>query len=330
MSGIIEVAKLAGVSTATVSRALSSPEVLNPKTRAKVMSAIETLGYKPNARAQNLRQQRSELIVAIMNDLDSPFMASVVQALESQAKLQGYSVIVGDSQRSLETEISYADLVRNKLAAGIIQMSPRLPFKNPDHASFVPIVSVLESFAYPGVSSIRTNNHDAACTATNHLLNLGHRRIAVVTGPETSKQSNIRLQGYYAALQDADIEVVPEFIIEGDYRLESGLTAAKRLVTMKPAPTAVFCFNDLMAFGVISGAHRQGITTPDNLSVVGFDDIALASIFVPALTTVSQPAEEIGRQSADVLIRRIENPNAKPVHIELPFKLCVRDSTRAL
>ena len=330
MSNIYEVAKRAGVSTATVSRVLSQPDVVAPDTRRKVMAAVERLGYTPNAAATNLRTLRTKKFVVSVPDISNPFFSLILQGIEDTAGREGYSVLLGDTQHDEQREERYALMLRRKEADGLIFLGHRLPkeaaalvrSRPPGRA---PIVNGCEFSPRLGIPSVHIDNATAASDAMDHLYRLGHRRVGIVTGPLVSPLSRDRLRGATSRAKKAGAE--RDFIVmNGDFSIESGAVAAERLLGRKEAPTAIFCFNDEMAIGVIDTARRRKLRIPDDLSVVGFDDIRFARYTDPPLTTVAQPMRQIGEGTVRLLLEILQG-RGSPESVTLPHMLVVRSST---
>ena len=328
---IYAVAKRAGVSTATVSRVLSRPDVVAPNTRRKVMRAVETLGYVPNSAAKNLRTFRSDKILVTVPDLSNPFFSLILQGIEDTAGRAGYSVLVGDTQHDVKREERYAQMLKRKEADGLIFLGHRLPkpvaaFVRTMAPRCAPVVNGCEFSPRLGVPSVHIDNAKAAYEAMDHLYRLGHRRIGVITGPLVSPLSRDRLQGSKARAkkQKAGHRFT---VIEGDFSIESGTVAAERLLAAHNRPTAIFCFNDEMAMGVIQTAKRHQLRIPDDLSVVGFDDIRFARCIDPPLTTIAQPMRAIGEGTVRLLLEILNGESTPPVSMTLPHTLIIRSST---
>src|SRR5437773_6128250 len=331
VSNIYEVAKRVGVSTATVSRVLSQPNVVAPATRRKVLEAIERLGYEPNSTAQNLRTLRTAKLLVTVPDISNPFFSLILQGIEDTAQREGYSVLVGDTQHDEKREERYALMLKRKEADGLIFLGHRLP---KEAAAIVramaprcaPVVNGCEFNPRLGIPSVHIDNARAASEAMDHLYRLGHRRIAIITGPLVSPLSRDRLAGVLARAKkgraERDASVMP-----GDFSIESGAVAAERLLGRRERPTAIFCFNDEMAMGVIQTARRRTLRVPDDLSVVGFDDIRFARCLDPPLTTVAQPMRAIGEGTVRLLLHILSGAPEPPGSVTLPHTLTVRSST---
>jgi LacI family repressor for deo operon, udp, cdd, tsx, nupC, and nupG len=331
---ISQVAKQAGVSTATVSRVVSGTNVrVSLETRARVMRAVELLGYAPNSAAKNLRTQRSGKILVTVPDISNPFFALILQGIEDAALKAGYAVLIGDTQHDPAREERYAQMLLQKQADGLIFLGHRLPnealrLARSAMRRSAPIVNGCEFSPRMGVPSVHIDNARAATEAMDHLYSLGHRRVAVVTGPLASPLSRDRLRGAVAGARAAGARR-HLVVVNGDFSISSGTIAATRLLARKPAPTAVFCFNDEMAIGVMQTARRRGIRIPEDLSVVGFDDIRFARYLDPPLTTITQPMREIGEGCVRLLLEILRGNQAVPESVTLQHQLTVRSTTAA-
>jgi LacI family repressor for deo operon, udp, cdd, tsx, nupC, and nupG len=322
---IKQVARAAEVSVATVSRALQMPDVVAPETLERVLAVIKELGYTPNAQARNLRTAKTKLVVVIAPDIASPFYAEVIQGVEEVAHNHGYSVMVGDTQFDRRREQDYAQFLASRQADGMITLLPHLPLFRQEGP--LPIVNACEYVPDEAVTSVQADNLAGAEAATDYLLSLGHRAIGFVSGPASSPISVDRQLGYRAALQGWNIE--PSLALEaaGDYSPESGIAAVEALFGRGVKFTALFCANDEMALGAISALRGRGLRVPQDVSVIGFDDIRLARYFDPPLTTVSQPMAEIGRSAMNLLLEKLADPNTPLRRQVLPTHLVVRGTT---
>jgi len=329
MAKIQDVARAAGVSTATVSRVLSAPERVAEATRARVMEAVEALGYAPNVAAKSLRTFRTEKILVTVPDISNPFFSQVIRGVEEAASAAGYSVLLGDTRHEEAREAQYAEMLRRREADGLIFLGHRLPDVLADmvraNGPKTPIVNGCEFSAELGVPSAHIDNGRAAEEAMEHLYALGHQRIGVVTGPLASPLSRDRLAGVQAAAARRGRWALS--IEQGDFSIASGLEKTLALLDAEPRPTAVFCFSDEMAMGGLEAFRRRGLKCPADISLVGFDDIRYAPYLDPPLTTVSQPKEAIGHEVVrlllDVLADRVETIR----HVTLAHRLVVRGST---
>lgn len=332
MSSISHVARHAGVSTATVSRAMSGRNgSVSPATRERVMRAVELLGYTPNAAAKHLRTRRSGKVLVTVPDISNPFFALILQGIEEAALGEGYAVLIGDTQHDPAREERYARMLQQKDADGLIFLGHRLP---PGAATLIraakgqpaPIVNGCEFSSRLGVPSVHIDNERASHEVMKHLYGLGHRRIAAITGPLISPLSRDRLRGTMAAARAAGAKQ-QLVVMHGDFSIASGKAASGRLLARRHPPTAIFCFNDEMALGCLDTARERGLRVPEDLSVVGFDDIRFSRYLDPPLTTVTQPMQEIGAGCVRLLLEILRGNPLAPVSITLPHRLTVRKST---
>jgi len=329
-STIYDVARNAGVSAATVSRVLSNPDIVTERTRAVVLRAVDLLGYSPNATAKSLRTLRTRKLLVSVPDISNPFFSLIIQGIEETAQQDGYAVVLGDTHHDPRREDRYAQMLQQQEADGLIILGHRMPetlvswIKR--RGPGAPIVNGCEYSPEMGVPSAHIDNAAAAAEAMDHLYGLGHSRIGVITGPLNSPLSQDRLRGVEmrAKARHAHRQVLT---VTGDFTIESGAAAAGKLFERKAPPTAIFCFNDEMAIGVLEYAGRMGLSVPGDLSLVGFDDIRFARHLRPALTTVSQPMRDIGRETVRLLLGVIDGSIVTPVSVTLPHRLEVRDST---
>ncbi|AMX03429.1 LacI family DNA-binding transcriptional regulator [Microbulbifer thermotolerans] len=332
MSNIRTVARLAGVSVATVSRALAKPDLVSPRTRKKVLAAVEAAGYKPNLMAVQFRSRRTRNLAVLVPVIANPFFSRVITGIQGCAREAGYQVLLCNTQGREETEREYARMVQNFQADGVIQLRAFDPFADSGVGSdfpggLPPLVNaceVMDDCRYP---SVKLDNRAAARAMTDHLVRLGHRRIGVIKGPQRSPLTRDRIAGYRDALDAAGIIYDETLLCPGDFTLQSGHRAAGTLITRDNPPSAIFCENDEMAIGAIQRIKQGGLRVPEDISVAGFDDIAFASYSDPPLTTIAQPAEEFGATAARLLIDQLEGRQQGVTHSVLPYDLVVRDST---
>lgn len=329
--GIKDIAAKANVSPATVSRVFSSPHLISKKTLQKVQKVIDEAGYRPNRMGSSLRTRRSGNIVAIIPDITKPVNAGIIRAIEQVAQSNGYSVLLGDTQGLEARERHYAELVEQGQADGILLFGARLPFtlnnKKPISEQLPPIVNGNERIDSDHIVQVAVDNVAAAKMAVEHLISLGHKKIAAVTGPSDVPSSNERLLGYQQALEAAGLSFDAQLVVQADYDAITGMQAARKLLLLKDRPTAVFCFDDDTAIGVMKLYQQQGFSIPQDVSIMGFDDIQYAEFVTPALTTVHQPLEEIGKTCINLLLQQLAGQAVAPGRQFLPFELKIRGST---
>lgn len=320
-----EIAAIAKVSVATVSRALQRPELVSEATRQRIHEVVKRLGYTPNALARNLRTARTRLIIALLPDIANPFFSEVIRGIEQVAHENGYSVLLGETQSSLVREQAYADMVAARQADGIITMSPRVPAI--PIGGRLPVVNACEYVKDNKISSVYIDNVAAAGAAVDYLVTLGHRDIAFIAGPSSSPICVDRKHGYQLALRRAKISVDPALTAVGDFSMEAGERAIDLLFSQGQSFSAVFCSNDEMAIGAMRALTSHGRRVPEDVSVVGFDDIRFARYTSPPLTTVAQPKNALGREAMTMLIELLNGPEVPPRKRVLSADLVVRGST---
>lgn len=326
MSNIRDVARLAGVSVATVSRALSNPEKVSPESLDKVHKAIAEVGYRPNMLARNFRSARAYAVVVLVPDIANPFYSLFIRALEDRAHQKGYAVLLGDTRGTPEREMEYIRRVETRLADGIVQLRPSSEKSQNNIPADVPCVNAC-GCEYTTGPAIRIDNRGAAKSMVNYLISLGHKRIGVISGLKDNPHAIDRLEGYKEALAEAGIPFEKDLVAEGDFTMWSGLNAAFQFCNMKNRPTAIFSMNDEMAIGAMQTLKNQGFKIPEDISVTGFDDIAYAKYSDPSLTTISQPAEEMGKMAMDMLLKVIEGEPLSQRECVLPTEFIIRKST---
>jgi LacI family repressor for deo operon, udp, cdd, tsx, nupC, and nupG len=336
-----DVARRAGVSTATVSRVLSRPDQVSPKTRKRVMQAVEETGYRLNHAARNLRQGRTGGIVVLVPYLSNPFFSTILAAIARVASEAALNVLVVDTRETDAANQRILDYLHSNRADGLIVLDGNMPRQFFSPSSWrPPVVFACEAPDVSGQPTVTVDNRQGARMAVMHLLGLGHRKIGYVAGPPHNVLTGQRHAGYIDALTEAKRLPRPDWLFEGDFTMQSGSLAARRWLAMAGRPTAVFCASDAMACGFVSELHRQGVRVPQDVSVVGFDDIDIAAHFIPGLTTIRQPRARIGAAAAGMLIDLLRSPtgeagrnspeiDGKPLAVELPVELIVRESTAA-
>lgn len=326
---IYDVARLAGVSTATVSRALNGTGQIAPPTRAAIESAVEQLGYQANTIARSLVTKSTQTIALLLPDIENPFYAALVGGVQACALGKGYTMLLCTTEGEAEREEQYLSLLRAKQVDGALVDGLRLP---PERiAEFVeegfPIVCLDRDIDSSSIPLVQVDNRLGGRLATEHLLALGHTRIGHVTGARELRISEERLGGYRDALSAAGVEAEASLVAEGRFTEETGHEGALALLERHADLTAVFAANDLSALGVLGALAARGRRVPEDVSVVGFDDLRLSAFTSPPLTTVRQPAAEIARLATELLIDlTLGKPAGKARHLLDPT-LIVRAST---
>lgn len=325
---IEDVAKLAGVSIATVSRAIRMPEKVAESTRKKVMSAVARTGYTANAMARNLRLKRSQMVMVLTPSIADPNFPGILIGLEKVASKRGYGVIIGNTEGNVAQEESYLHFLSTGMVDGLIILTGHLPVagweKNPA-GTFPPLVAVTRPIDGPQFDYVGVDDVSAAKMATEYLMSLGHKQIVYVAGPKGDIVSDRREKGYIDAVNSVHLEDKC-WAVESDGTGEGGRAAVERLFIRDTLPTAFFCYNDDTAIGVISSLKSRGYRVPEDFSVVGFDDIPFANNVTPSLTTMRQPRSQIGELAMETLLDNlVENTNTSK-QVLLHGDLIVRES----
>lgn len=331
---IQDVARAAGVSTATVSRALSNPDLVAENTRRAVFGAVEATGYRVNQAARNLRRQRAGAILVLVPNLGNPFFSQILAGIGARFSETDYAVLIADTNNSRVVDRNLNAYLRDSRVDGIIvldgnvQISSVGDLKSENGRSRV--VFACEWVEDTPCPSVRSDNPKGARLAVRHLYDLGHRKIAHITGPKGNVLTRARRGGVTEERERLGLPVRDDWIIRGDFSLKSGYDAAERILQMDNKPTAVFCASDQVAFGLISGLTEAGLNVPRDMSVVGFDDIEQADYCIPRLTTIRQNRRLLGESAADLMLSGLDEqssaPDAGHVHL-LDVELVTRNST---
>lgn len=319
---IAEIARAAGVSVPTVSKVINGRTDVAPSTRDRVERLLRERDYRPRTRR---RKPASELIDVVFNELESPWAIEIIRGVEAVARDHGLGVVLSAQRGPGAVGRSWVDAVAARGGAGVILVVSELSREQIDRlrARSVPFV-VLDPAGEPApdVPSVGATNWNGGLAATRHLLELGHRRIAVIGGPPAILCSRARVDGYRAAFETGGYEVNPDLVRWGDFHVESGYEQGRALLTLPDRPTAIFAGSDLQAFGVYEAARVLGLHVPSELSVVGFDDLPMARWAWPPLTTIRQPLTEMAATAARLVLER-----SRDRRVELATSLVVRDST---
>ncbi|MES0883448.1 LacI family DNA-binding transcriptional regulator [Roseibium sp. SCP14] len=307
---IRDVAKEAGVSTATVSRALSNPELLTEATREVVFAAIRSTGYRVNKAARNLRTRQAGAVLVLVPNLGNPFFSQILAGMSECFGDSDTSVLIADTKDQAQSGKLFVDYFLDSQVDGMICLDGGLSGHElrqfSDNGLSDRIIFACEWVHDTCLPSVRSDNARGARLAVQHLFDLGHRKIAHVTGPQENVLTHARREGMLAERARLELPVKDDWIIRGDFSLESGRQAAERIIAMEHRPTAVFCASDQVAFGLMSTLSANGLRVPEDISVVGFDDIELSEYYVPALTTIRQDRRALGRKAATLLMECID------------------------
>lgn len=323
---IADIAQTAGVSASTVSRVLSGGNKVSEAKREAVLKAVSDLNYHPNMFARGLASGQSMTIGVLTQNFGSPFYDAIIQGIVQRLNKTGYFPIFADGQWQQEMEVEAIQAMMRRQIDGLIVLGGYLTVDELKKlAGNIPVVIIARKLAGFEENCVSIDNVEAACQATQHLIELGHRQIVHICGPMDHPDARDRRDGYLKALAEAGIEPDPELIIDGAFRRQSGVLAVEMLLSRRTTFSAVFAANDQMAYGTRLGLYRRGIRVPEDVSLVGFDDEPAAAFMIPPLTTVRQPAVQLGLEAAKIVLARLkgEEVAAAPLKAEL----IVREST---
>lgn len=335
-STLQDVARVAKVSTATVSRTLSNPDVVSESTRTRVAEAVKATGYRINRAARSLRTQRAHSVLVLLPDLANPFFSTILEGISRYLSQQGYSMLIASTKQVHDSGERLVDYLDDARADGMIVLdgglAPHVVAMLEDAPHAQRVLFACEWIEGANFPSVRCQNRQGARMAVTHLHALGHRKIAHVTGPKGNVLMQSRRDAFVAEIGKLGLEPNPDWIIAGDFSLAAGCMAAAAWIALKDRPTAIFCASDQLAMGFIAEVSRHGLKVPDDVSVMGFDDIDLAEQFIPPLTSIRQDRLMIGETAAKMLMARILSPEED--HDDhaaiLPVSLVVRKSTAPL
>ncbi|HEX8136773.1 MAG TPA: LacI family DNA-binding transcriptional regulator [Pyrinomonadaceae bacterium] len=326
---IKDVAREAGVSTATVSHVINNTRYVSDETREKVLRAIELCNYYPNAHARSLASGRSQMLGVLVSDISNPFFPELVKSIEAAAFERGYDVLLLNTNYDAERTLRYVQRIIQRKVAGVALMTSELDCALISELARCHISVVFLDLGTKGIcmSNLVVDYGAGIEEAVRHLVERGHRRIAYIGGPTRLRSSIKRLE----AFRDSARRHLPRgpepSIYEGDFRLEGGIRSARAVLTEKPRPTAIVAANDMMALGVMRECRASGLSIPHDISVIGFDDIAFAELADPSLTTVCLPRDELGQKAIEALMTTIEHPEQEGVDVHIATHLVERNST---
>jgi LacI family transcriptional regulator len=328
---LVQVAQRAKVATSTVSRTINQTGKISAATQEHVRKVMREMGYKPNRVARRLRtsEGKCHLLGLIIPNIQNPFFADLARGVEDVAYKNNFAVLLCNYDEDFKKQQFYLDVMQAESVDGMILS----PLHESDKAiarivaAGFSVVCVDRSIAGTAVDKVVVDNQRGALAAVSHLLEKGHRRIGIISGPIDSSTGRERLAGYKAALAQAGVALEPALIMHGDYREESGRRLTEALLSRRSPPTALFVANNQMLIGAIETIAAHSLRIPRDIAVVGFDDLPLAAVFTPPLTIVRQPAYEVGRSAAELLLKRIEEPQRATVSIQLLPELVIRKSS---
>jgi LacI family transcriptional regulator len=330
-TSIRDVARRAGVSIATVSRAVNRIPTVDPELSLRVWRAIDELGYLPNTQARALVSGRSRMLGLIVSEITNPFFPELVQEFENLAVAQGYEVLIGSTnyepartesliRRMLQRNVDSVAIMTFGIEEDLVQRLVEREF---------PLVFVDAGPDLPNIRIIKVNYGEGIRQALQHLAALGHRSIAFITGPLRLRSAVARRDAFLKSMTELRLAVPPEHVVEGDHTMEGGIGAMERLIALKELPTAVLCSNDMTAIGALHALYKTTHGVPQDISIVGFDDIHLAQFMLPPLTTVRMSCKDLAAAAVEALRAGIERDHPKAAQTEWPIstRLVVRQST---
>lgn len=328
-SSLVDVARRANVSISTVSRTINQTGKISAETQEHVRRVMRELGYKPNRVARRLRAGgKCNLLGLIIPSIQNPFFADVARGVEDVAYRNNFAVLLCNYDEDPAKQQFYLDVMEAETVDGIIL--PPAREQDPGVLAVarrgIPVVCVDRSVGHAAIDKVEIDNERGAFEAVDHLLQKGHRRIGLVSGPDDSSTGHARLLGYRSAHAKAGAPVAPELIRFGDYQQESGRNLVAALLDLPAPPTALFVCNNLMMIGALETIFARGLSIPRQIALIGFDDLPLAAVFTPPLTVVRQPAYEVGRSAVELLLKRFAEPTRPTTGVRLLPELIIRGS----
>lgn len=325
---IFDIARESGVSYSTVSRTLSGYEFVKASTREKVLAAAEELGYVPNQQARSLAGGPSNLIGVLVPTLSNGYINQILHGIDDELTKSNYNLILYTTNRHLGKEAKYVATIMNGAADGLLLVVPFIsdPYLEALRKQDFPYVLIDQADQTEQSAVVNATNRQGAYEATRYLIELGHRRIAFLAGLPQLNSAVERFEGYKAALAEYGIPLRDEYIAQGEFQMGVGHQTAQKLLALADTPTAIFAANDLSALGTMEALREQNLRIPEDISVIGFDDILQSSISYPKLTTVRQPLTQMGREAVIMLLKHLENPALEMCQVTLETQLIIRDS----
>ena len=330
MATITDVAKEANVSVATVSRVLNKKNSVKPETVERVQKAIEKLSFEPNMSARNLRRNETRVILIIAPNITNPYYSHILSGIGDAANESKYSALIYNTSGDITCEKAGLEMLKKKRADGAILLANGMNSTwIQEYSKEYPIVQCSEYALKLDIPRISIDNYKAATDVMNYVIGLGHKRIATISSSNNYVSTALRLQGYLDSLKCHDLEIHREYISMAsvDYSFKSGKSSAYKLLQQKHRPTAIFCISDILALGAITAASELGIRVPEDLTVIGFDDVDNTTMFHPYITTIAQPCYELGKESFRILNACMNDEKGINKKIVLPHKFIIRESS---
>ncbi|HIH0795452.1 TPA: substrate-binding domain-containing protein [Vibrio cholerae] len=333
MATMKDIARLAGVSTSTVSHVINKSRFVSDEIAERVNNAAQQLNYAPSALARSLKMNRTKTIGMLVTTSTNPFFGEVVKGVERSCYHQGYNLILCNTEGDNQRMKASINTLLQKRVDGLLLMCSTLEGERLDVFDRYPDIPIVVMDWGPilfASDKIQDNSLQGGYMAAKHLIECGHKEIGCITGPLIRHQAQMRYEGYKRALAEAGIAINPDWIVESDFECEGGYQAFEKLYQRGKLPSALFVSNDMMAMGVIQAASQRGLRVPDDLSLIGYDDVHIAKFMTPALTTIHQPKYRLGKAAVDTLLYRLENPDTTAQVVQLESTLVVRNSVRKL
>ncbi|MGB3681475.1 MAG: LacI family DNA-binding transcriptional regulator [Rubrobacteraceae bacterium] len=319
-------AKEAGVSVATVSRTLNRTDRVRPEVRDRVVSAVESLGYRPNAVARSLKSRNTRTLGLVIPNVRNPFFTQMARAVEDAARVRGYSLIFGNTDEDPDKEAEYLEVLLEKQVDGLI-VSParaRSPQLEALVRDGVPVVFLDRYVRGIEAPVVRSDGGRAVDELVEHMVSFGHEKLAIISGPAETVPGGERLDAFLAGAEERNAPIVEECVKVGDFRRKSGFEAMRELLNLKEPPTVVFAANNLMALGALQALKRAGVRVPEDISFASFDDVSWFELVEPSITAIAQPVSELGAAAARMLPALVEGEDVESVILEA--ELVVRGS----
>jgi LacI family transcriptional regulator, repressor for deo operon, udp, cdd, tsx, nupC, and nupG len=327
MANIQQVAQKAGVSVATVSRVLNNATSVSPKTRLKVENAIKDLNYEPSMLGRNLRNSESRLLLVLLPSISNPFYTEIINGIQNTAITNNYNILLCETDSNPQRENIYFNMIKNKLADGVISMDPTVNMhKLNELAENYSVILCSEYEEGGSIPYVTIDNELAAYQAVKHLIKLGHERIALINSDEKFLYARQRRNGYERALKEFNLQIREEWIYHTkELEFQNGVQAMRVMFQLAEKPTAVFAVSDTLAIGALKGINGNGLHVPNDIALVGFDNISFSNMTNPTLTTISQPMYKMGSIAANMLISSIQGEKVESVVLD--HELIIREST---
>ncbi|MDE1349409.1 substrate-binding domain-containing protein [Vibrio aestuarianus] len=333
MATMKDIARLAGVSTSTVSHVINKSRFVSEDIAERVNKAAQDLNYAPSALARSLKMNRTRTIGMLVTTSTNPFFGEVVKGVERSCYHKGYNLILCNTEGDNERMKASINTLLQKRVDGLLLMCSTLEGERIEVFDRYPDIPVVVMDWGPMLfasDKIQDNSLSGGYIATNYLIECGHKEIGCITGPLIRHQAQMRYEGYKRAVLEAGLEINPQWIVESDFECEGGYEAFNRMLEKGPLPSSIFVSNDMMAMGVLNAANEKGIRIPEDVSIMGYDDIHIARFMSPALTTVHQPKYRLGKVAVETLLKKLEKETLEPQVVQLDPTLVVRKSVKHL